>query len=133
MTATEYVLALATLGDTTKNRNNPIFCRAAQEQCLLSLVAVAGVIALDFANVNTALQPSLIFVVKITSQPPRVGLTHKYKTRLKCLKGTNALAYFAGKSATKKKKFITITTRRTFACPRTTPGKNIINNLTHIG
>jgi hypothetical protein len=31
-TATEYVLALATLGDVTKNRNNPIFCCAAQEQ-----------------------------------------------------------------------------------------------------
>jgi len=54
VTATEYVLALATLGDTTKNRNNPIFCCAAQEQWLLSLVAVAGVIVLDFANVNTA-------------------------------------------------------------------------------
>ncbi len=47
------VFALATLGDKTKNRNNPIFCRAAQEQLL---VTVAGVIALDFANVNTALQ-----------------------------------------------------------------------------
>jgi hypothetical protein len=46
------VLALATLGDVTKNRNNPIFCRVAQE---LSLVTVAGIIALDFANVNTAL------------------------------------------------------------------------------
>jgi hypothetical protein len=46
------VLALATLGDATKNRNNPIFWRVAQE---LLLVAVAGVIALDFANVNTAL------------------------------------------------------------------------------
>jgi hypothetical protein len=45
------VLALATLGDTTKNRNNPIFCRVAQE---LSLVAVVGIIALDFANINTA-------------------------------------------------------------------------------
>ncbi len=45
------VLALATLGDTTKNRNNPIFCRVAQE---LSLVAVVGIIAIDFANVNTA-------------------------------------------------------------------------------
>jgi hypothetical protein len=53
-TATVYVLALATLGDMTKNRNNPIFCCAAQEQWLLSLVAVAGVIVLDFANVNTA-------------------------------------------------------------------------------
>jgi hypothetical protein len=29
----EYVLAFATLGDATKNRNNPIFCHAAQEQC----------------------------------------------------------------------------------------------------
>ncbi len=48
-TATEYVLALATLGDATKN----IFC-AAHEQWLLSLVAVVGIIALDFANVNTA-------------------------------------------------------------------------------
>jgi hypothetical protein len=46
---------LATLGDTIKNRNNPIFCHTAQEQLLLSLVAVAGVITLDFANVNTAL------------------------------------------------------------------------------
>ncbi len=54
MTATEYVLALATLGDATKNRNNPIFCCAAHEQWSLSLVAVAGIIALDFANVNTA-------------------------------------------------------------------------------
>jgi hypothetical protein len=36
-----------------KNRNNPIFCRVAQE---LSLVAVAGIIALDFANVNTAFE-----------------------------------------------------------------------------
>jgi hypothetical protein len=45
------VLALATLGDMTKNRNNPIFCRVAQE---LSLVAVVGIIALDFASVNTA-------------------------------------------------------------------------------
>jgi hypothetical protein len=53
-TATEYVLALATLGDTTNNRNNLIFCCAAQEQCLLSLVAVAGIIVLDFANVNMA-------------------------------------------------------------------------------
>jgi hypothetical protein len=51
-TATEYVLALATLGDVTKNRNNPIFCCAAQEQWLLSLVTVAGVIMLDYANVN---------------------------------------------------------------------------------
>jgi hypothetical protein len=47
------VLALATLGDVSKNRNNPIFCRAAQEQLL---VAVAGIIAQDFANVNTALR-----------------------------------------------------------------------------
>jgi len=54
VTATEYVLALATLGDATKNRNNPIFCCAAQEQWLLSLVPVAGIIVLDFANVNTA-------------------------------------------------------------------------------
>jgi hypothetical protein len=45
------VLALATLGDATKNRNNPIFCHVTQE---LSLVAVAGIIALDFANVKTA-------------------------------------------------------------------------------
>jgi hypothetical protein len=44
------VFALATLGDATKNRNNPIFCGIAQE---LSLVTVAGIIALDFANVNT--------------------------------------------------------------------------------
>ncbi len=28
VTATEYVLALATLGDITNNRNNPIFCHA---------------------------------------------------------------------------------------------------------
>jgi hypothetical protein len=28
-TATEYVLALAILGNVTKNRNHPIFCRAA--------------------------------------------------------------------------------------------------------
>ncbi len=40
---------------------------------------------------------------------------------------------FCRKVSDKEKKFITITTRRTFACPRTTPGKNIINNLTHIG
>jgi hypothetical protein len=46
------VLALATLGDSTKNRNNPIFCRIAQE---LSLVAVEGITALDFANVNIVL------------------------------------------------------------------------------
>ena len=46
------VLALATLGDVTKNRNNSIFCRVAQE---LSLVAVTGITVLDFANVNTAL------------------------------------------------------------------------------
>jgi hypothetical protein len=45
------VLALATLGDATKNRNNPIICRVTQE---LSLVTVAGIIALGFANVNTA-------------------------------------------------------------------------------
>ncbi len=51
------VLALATLGDATKNRNNPIFCGIAQE---LSLVAVAGIIALDFANVNTALGVNLL-------------------------------------------------------------------------
>jgi len=53
-TVTEYVLAFATLGDVTKNRNNPIFCRTAQEQWLLWLVTVAGIIALDFANVNKA-------------------------------------------------------------------------------
>jgi hypothetical protein len=57
-TVTEYVLALATLGDVTKNRNNPIFCRVAQE---LLLAAVMGVIALDFANVNTALMAFLNF------------------------------------------------------------------------
>jgi hypothetical protein len=51
-TAIKYVLALATLGNATKNRNNPIFCHAAQEQWLLLLVA--GDIALDFINVNTA-------------------------------------------------------------------------------
>ena len=28
VTATEYFLALATLGDITNNRNNPIFCHA---------------------------------------------------------------------------------------------------------
>jgi hypothetical protein len=49
---------LATLGDATKNRNNPIFCGIAQE---LSLVAVAGIISLDFANVNTALGVLTLF------------------------------------------------------------------------
>jgi len=56
-TATEYVLALATLGDATKN----IFCCAAHEQWLLLLVAVVGVIALDFANVNTKDRGSFTF------------------------------------------------------------------------
>jgi hypothetical protein len=51
------VLALATLGDARKNRNNPIFCHVAQE---LSLVTVAGITALDFANVNTAFEQSHI-------------------------------------------------------------------------
>jgi hypothetical protein len=41
VTATEYVLALATLGNATKNRNNPILCRAAQggqgKYCFVSL------------------------------------------------------------------------------------------------
>jgi hypothetical protein len=46
------VLALATLGDATKNRNNPIFCRIALE---LPLVAVEGITVLDFTNVNTVL------------------------------------------------------------------------------
>jgi hypothetical protein len=32
--ATEYVLALATLGDAAKNRNYPIFCRAAWQLSL---------------------------------------------------------------------------------------------------
>jgi hypothetical protein len=49
-----YVLALPTLGNATKNSNNPIYIHAAQEQWLLSLVSVAGIIALDFANVNKA-------------------------------------------------------------------------------
>jgi hypothetical protein len=53
-TVTYYILAFATLDDVTKNRNNPIFCRDAQEQWLLSLVTVAGIIALDFAIVNKA-------------------------------------------------------------------------------
>jgi hypothetical protein len=42
-TTTDNVIALATLGDITKNQNNPIFCHATQEQWLLSLVAVADV------------------------------------------------------------------------------------------
>jgi hypothetical protein len=41
-TATEYVLALATLGDTTKNRNNPFLCPTAQDgqgkHCFLLLL-----------------------------------------------------------------------------------------------
>ncbi len=75
-TATEYVLTLATLGDAIKNRNNPIFCHTAQEQWLLSLVAVAGIIALDFANVNTALVMKEKRV--IVSSSIMTPLTHKF-------------------------------------------------------
>jgi hypothetical protein len=57
--ATEYVLALATLGDVTRNRNNPICIVqpkvAKQVQWCVLLVAVAGVIPINSANVNTAL------------------------------------------------------------------------------
>ncbi len=34
VTATEYILALATLGDITNNRNNPIICHAAWQLLL---------------------------------------------------------------------------------------------------
>jgi hypothetical protein len=61
-TVTEYVLALVTLDDATRNRNNPI-CVAQPKvakartmvsvTCLL-LVAVASIIVINSANVNTA-------------------------------------------------------------------------------
>jgi hypothetical protein len=53
-TVTEYVLALATLGEATKNRNNLIFCRATQGgQYKLGGRDSASEIALNFTNVNT--------------------------------------------------------------------------------
>ncbi len=57
--ATEYVLALATLGNATRNRNNPICIVqpkvVKQVQWCVSLVTVAGVIPINSANVNKAL------------------------------------------------------------------------------
>ncbi len=57
--ATEYVLALDTLGDATRNRSNPICIEqpkvAKQVQWCVLLVAVAGVIPINSANVNKAL------------------------------------------------------------------------------
>jgi hypothetical protein len=52
------VLALATLGGATRIRNNPI-CVASSKVAkastmVLSSVAVVGIIALNFANVNMA-------------------------------------------------------------------------------
>ncbi len=63
MTATESVLALATLGDATRNRNNPICVvqpkvakvRTMVSVSCLSLVAVTSVILINSDNVNTAL------------------------------------------------------------------------------
>ncbi len=60
--ATEYVLALATLGEATRNRNNPICvvqpkgakARTMVSVACLSLVAVAGIILINSANVNMA-------------------------------------------------------------------------------
>ncbi len=46
------VLALATLGDATKNRNDPIY--VAPPKVLHTSVAVDGIIKLNFANGNTA-------------------------------------------------------------------------------
>jgi hypothetical protein len=48
-TATKYVLALATLGDATKNRNNPFLCPTAQDSqgkyCFMSLLlALSGIL-----------------------------------------------------------------------------------------
>ncbi len=59
---TEYVLALATLGNVTRNGNNPICvvqskvakARTTVSVACSSLVAVAGVIAINSTNVNTA-------------------------------------------------------------------------------
>jgi hypothetical protein len=59
-TVTEYVLALATLGVTTRITNNPICvvqpklakARTIVSFACLSLVAVTGVIAINSANVN---------------------------------------------------------------------------------
>ncbi len=60
---TEYVLALPTLGDATRNRNNPICVmqpEATKASTMVGVaVAVAGVIAINSANVNTALKQYL--------------------------------------------------------------------------
>jgi hypothetical protein len=58
-TATDYLLALATLGEETNNRNVPISAvlpkvtKASSHETVD--VAVAGVNVLNFANGNTAL------------------------------------------------------------------------------
>ncbi len=62
VTATEYAHTLATLDDATRNRNNPICvaqpkvakARTMVSVACLSLVAVAGIITINSANVNTA-------------------------------------------------------------------------------